>query len=63
MTGIVPPSQAEEGDMADEDVDDIEVVRQVYDAMAARDVERIVSLIDPACTITQEQATEAGIDG
>ena len=46
--------------MADEDVDDIEVVRQVYDAMAARDVERIISFIDPTCTITQDPALPWG---
>ncbi len=35
--------------------DEIEVVRQVYAAMAARDIERLQELIDPACVITQDE--------
>ena len=37
------------------DDDEIEVVRQVYAAMAARDIERLQELIDPACVITQDE--------
>lgn len=36
-------------------VDDIDVVRQVYEAMAARDITRLQELIDPECVITQDE--------
>jgi ketosteroid isomerase-like protein len=34
---------------------DIDVVRDVYAAMAARDVERLLTLIDESCVITQDE--------
>ena len=34
--------------------DDIDVVSEVYAAMAARDIERLLGLIDPDCVITQD---------
>ena len=37
-----------------------EVVRALYEAMAARDVERVLALIDPACVITQDPALPWG---
>lgn len=33
---------------------DVEVVRAIYDAMAARDVGRLFELLDPAVVITQD---------
>jgi hypothetical protein len=46
--------------MAEEALEDIEVVRRVYDAMASRDLGRIVALFDPSCTITQDPALPWG---
>ncbi len=37
-----------------------EIVRELYEAMAARDVERVLALIDPACVITQDPALPWG---
>ena len=34
---------------------DIEVVRSVYEAMAARDFDRLVALIDPEFVVTQDE--------
>ena len=39
---------------------EIEVVRQVYAAMAARDADRLLELIDPTCVITQDPALPWG---
>ena len=39
---------------------DIEVVRQVYAAMAARDLEELLELLDPSCTVTQDPALPWG---
>lgn len=39
---------------------DIEVVREVYAAMAARDLERLLELLDPSCTVTQDPALPWG---
>ena len=39
---------------------DIEVVQEIYAAMAARDVNRIFELIDPECVITQDPALPWG---
>ena len=33
---------------------DVEVVEQIYEAMAAVDLERLVSLIDPSVVVTQD---------
>jgi uncharacterized protein len=33
---------------------DVEVVREIYDAMAARDLERLVELVDESIVITQD---------
>ena len=46
--------------MAEEALEDIEVVRRVYDAMASRDLGRIVALFDPSCTINQDPALPWG---
>jgi limonene-1,2-epoxide hydrolase len=35
---------------------DIEIVRAVYAAMAERDLDRLVEMLDPACVITQDPA-------
>jgi ketosteroid isomerase-like protein len=35
-------------------VTDLDVVEQIYAAMAGRDIERLLTLIDPACVITQD---------
>jgi ketosteroid isomerase-like protein len=47
---------------------DIEVVQAVYGAMAARDLEALLTLIDPAIVITQDAALpwggrHVGLDG
>lgn len=34
---------------------DIDTVREVYEAMAARDLDRLVELIDETCVITQDE--------
>lgn len=34
--------------------DGTEIVRDVYAAMAARDIERLLELVDPTCVITQD---------
>ena len=39
---------------------DIDVVRRVYEAMAERDVERLLELIDPAIVVTQDEALPWG---
>jgi len=39
---------------------DIEVVRAIYAAMAARDTARLFELIDPACVVTQDPALPWG---
>ena len=39
---------------------EIEVVQAVYAAMADRDLERLLGLIDPACVITQDPALPWG---
>ena len=39
---------------------DVEVVREIYEAMAARDVNRLVTLIDKTCVITQDPALPWG---
>jgi len=39
---------------------DLEVVRALYEAMAARDLERLLPLIDPGYTITQDAALPWG---
>jgi ketosteroid isomerase-like protein len=36
-------------------MDDIEVVQQIYAAMAAKDIERLAELIDPEVVITQDE--------
>jgi ketosteroid isomerase-like protein len=33
---------------------DVDVVREIYDCMATRDLERLVQLIDESCVITQD---------
>jgi ketosteroid isomerase-like protein len=38
----------------------IEVVRAVYEAMAARDLDRLIQLIHPDCVITQDVALPWG---
>ena len=50
------------------EVADVAVVRAVYEAIAARDVDRIFELLDPAIVITQDQSlpwggTHVGHDG
>jgi len=39
---------------------DIEVVRAIYAAMAARDTARLFELIDPECVVTQDPALPWG---
>lgn len=39
---------------------EIEIVRDVYAAMAERDIARLLDLIDPACVITQDPALPWG---
>ena len=39
---------------------DIEVVQQIYVAMAARDLETLAQLVDEACVITQDPALPWG---
>src|SRR5687768_4570162 len=39
---------------------DIEIVRAVYEALVARDTERLFELLDPACVITQDHALPWG---
>lgn len=39
---------------------DIEFVREVYVAMAARDIERLFELIDPTFVVTQDPALPWG---
>ena len=39
---------------------DVEIVRSVYEAMAARDLERLSQLIHPDCVITQDPALPWG---
>ena len=34
--------------------DDVDVIREVYEAMAARDIERLLGLIDPEFIVTQD---------
>jgi ketosteroid isomerase-like protein len=41
-------------------VDDIEVVRALYGAMAAKDTATLFELIDPSCVITQDPALPWG---
>jgi uncharacterized protein len=36
------------------ELDDLDVVRSIYDAMAARDFDRLVALVDPEVVITQD---------
>ena len=35
---------------------DVEVVREVYAAMAGRDIDRLFELMDPAFVVTQDPA-------
>jgi ketosteroid isomerase-like protein len=35
-------------------VEDVDVVGAIYEAMAARDIEALVALVDPECVITQD---------
>jgi ketosteroid isomerase-like protein len=51
-----------------ETMSEIDVVREVYAAMAGRDLDRLFELLDPACVITQDPALpwggrHAGHDG
>jgi ketosteroid isomerase-like protein len=39
---------------------DVEVVRAIYEAMAARDLNRLLELIDPECVVTQDPALPWG---
>jgi uncharacterized protein len=39
---------------------DVEVVREIYTAMGARDLDRLFELIDPTCVITQDPALPWG---
>ncbi len=39
---------------------DVEVVREIYEAMAARDVSKLLALIDKTCVITQDPALPWG---
>ena len=39
---------------------DVEVVREVYAAMAARHITRLLELVDPACVITQDPSLPWG---
>lgn len=39
---------------------EIDVVREVYAAMAGRDLDRLFELLDPACVITQDPALPWG---
>ena len=39
---------------------DTEVVREIYEAMAARDVSKLLALIDKTCVITQDPALPWG---
>ena len=39
---------------------DIEIVQRIYEAMAARDLETLASLVDEACVITQDAALPWG---
>jgi ketosteroid isomerase-like protein len=39
---------------------EIDVVRRVYEAMAAKDVDQLVVLLDAECVITQDQALPWG---
>jgi hypothetical protein len=41
-------------------VPDTDVVREIYAAMAARDLDRLVALVDPECVITQDPALPWG---
>jgi len=41
-------------------VPDTDVVREIYAAMAARDLDRLVALVDPDCVITQDPALPWG---
>jgi ketosteroid isomerase-like protein len=40
--------------------DHIEVVRAIYSAMAARDIERLLELLDEGCTVDQDPALPWG---
>lgn len=42
------------------DSNDVEIVRQLYDAMSARDYGRLFELIDPECVVTQDPALPWG---
>jgi ketosteroid isomerase-like protein len=39
---------------------DIAVVRDIYQGMAAKDIERLIQLIDPECVITQDSSLPWG---
>lgn len=39
---------------------DVEVVRSVYEAMATRDVDRLLELVDEECVVTQDAALPWG---
>lgn len=39
---------------------DVEVVRAIYEAMAERDLNRLLELIDPECVVTQDPALPWG---
>src|SRR3954471_9146518 len=39
---------------------DVEIVRELYEAMTARDYERLFELIDPECVVTQDPALPWG---
>jgi uncharacterized protein len=39
---------------------DVEVVRAIYEAMAERDLSRLLELIDPECVVTQDPALPWG---
>ena len=41
-------------------MEDVEVVQEVYAAMAAKDPARIFALLDPSCTVTQDPALPWG---
>jgi ketosteroid isomerase-like protein len=43
-----------------DDVSEIDVVREIYAAMAARDFGRLFELVDEACVITQDPALPWG---
>jgi uncharacterized protein len=39
---------------------DVQLVREIYEAMAARDIGRLQTIIDPSCVITQDPALPWG---